>query len=143
MSIRSEIADRLDADVRLRDFPDSRDNFRCGWVRYFDPGCNGFFGVAGDAIAQNVLDVLATYEEVEVRECRTRHGTNTHWLRLPDCKRTAEDRFQIAAHSIYMKKHVRDPSVEELMQAVVDAYRSPDASLATAIEKMEAKLEKL
>ena len=138
MSLRSEIADKLDADSRLEPFFNSRQLFREGSAACLDR-C---FGKTGDAIARAVLEVIDTYEEVEVHG--KWQGLNK-WAYFPgdsEYERTGNAKH-FARRTIYMKKEKPAPTVEELTQRAVEAWlvtpeKTPfDDAMAALAEKLK------
>lgn len=92
---------------------------------------------AGCAV-EAALAVVGELEEVEVSEQR---GLHLHFLELPNDSRYNNGSGTFT--TIYMKKQVPDPTVEELARAVVKAWDADQsAPIFDAITALKEKLDK-
>ena len=112
MRQRSEIADRLDAESALKNFPDSRAAFRRG-----DTGLDLGFGREGNALAKAVLAVIDEWEEVEVRPSTCSTGTlfvkgSSHYVAHDD-----------TCFTILRRKQKPKPDVTELARRAVKEWK--------------------
>ena len=123
MGLLAEIADRMDKDERLRGFPHSKRDFRCGSARSFD-GTQCHFDPEADAIARAVIEAVAEYEEVEVEECRAESSVlrGDHWLRMSDDRFLGQAHHNPVPRTILLKKLAPEPTVEELARAAAVAW---------------------
>lgn len=139
MSIRSEIADKLDANRTLSGFRTARRCFREG--RSFE----GFSSFT-QALAEATLEVLDTYEEVGVEECDGSERCpprGNHWLRMPDDVYFGQRRqHNPRSCTIYMKKQEPKPTIEEVAQRVVEAWRGSNDPFDEALAALAEKLDK-
>ena len=118
MGLLAEIADRMDKDERLSESPLSRDDFRAGRKH------TTAFGSEGNAIAQAVIEGVAEYEELKVREVES---SGQHFLELPDDTSPAVSPWFKGTRTILMKKLAPEPTLEELAQRAVKEWEQVDS----------------
>ena len=134
MSLRSEIADRMDSDRALLAYPGSRAAFRAGQADSMG------FGTLGNDVARTVLSVCDEYEEVEVEECRGTSGfvcRGDHWLRMPDDRYWGQPRHNPNRYTILRCKQKPEPNVTELARRAVKAFRGgPNIGYCRAMQAL-------